>query len=148
MKKGFTLIELLVVVLIIGILSAVALPQYTKSVEKTRAVEAWTMAKSVIDAQKIYRLSNGKWTTNVENLDIEIPEMKNWELSISPTSDSETAPLTFSLTGKNLMIGCALHYQVNPNGQVLVTAGDAKPHIYPCKMEYMASRGGAPGCYL
>jgi len=49
--KGFTLIELLVVVTIIGILTSVALPQYTKAVERSRAVEAVTIAKSMVAAQ-------------------------------------------------------------------------------------------------
>ncbi len=53
--KGFTLLEMLVVVLMIGILSAVALPQYQKSVEKARAAEAVLIGKALQDAMQRYK---------------------------------------------------------------------------------------------
>ncbi len=72
-KRAFTLIELLVVVLIIGILSAIALPQYQKAVNKARAAEAFVMLKAISQAQEAYYLANGKYTDDFSVLDIEVP---------------------------------------------------------------------------
>lgn len=70
LSSGFTLIELLVVVLIIGILSAVALPQYQRSVDKARLSQSFVWAKNLRDAQRVYYMANGEYTQKLEDLDV------------------------------------------------------------------------------
>lgn len=77
MKKGFTLIELLVVVLIIGILSAVALPQYTLAVQKTRSLRLLPLLRAISDAQNVHRLETGDYTLSFSDLIITLPEGGN-----------------------------------------------------------------------
>jgi len=72
MKQGFTLIELLVVVLIIGILSAVALPQYQKAVEKSRSAEAMSNGRVLLDAVNRALDLNPNLTPSRFDLDVKI----------------------------------------------------------------------------
>ncbi len=98
-KRGFTLIELLVVVLIIGILSSVALPQYQKAVEKSRAVQAVVLVKSIRDAAEVYYMANGTYPSSIDDLDIERPAMVkgfawdgSWEWKEGRFSLQHTSP--------------------------------------------------------
>lgn len=69
-KKGFTLIELLVVVLILGILAAMAMPQYFKAVERSRMSEAVSLLGSIAQAQQRKYLQTNKYTTAFSGLDV------------------------------------------------------------------------------
>jgi prepilin-type N-terminal cleavage/methylation domain-containing protein len=87
---GFTLIELLVVVLIIGILSAIALPQYQKTVEKTKAVQAWALLKYVADAQQSYYLANGNYARTFDELGAELPLTGNTKCRTDDMTDTRS----------------------------------------------------------
>ena len=81
-NAAFTLIELLVVVLIIGILAAIALPQYQKAVAKARLTEGIVILNALEKAQWEYKMANGVYADlsdedNFESLSIDFSSHKD-----------------------------------------------------------------------
>ncbi len=95
-KAGFTMLELLMVVIIIGILATLAVPQYMNFVEKARAAEAVNTMGAIRSAENLYKLENGSYTSNPNNLGITFPVSGTntyWTYAISGAGET-----SFSIT--------------------------------------------------
>ena len=109
-KRGFTLIELLVVVLIIGILAAVAVPQYQVAVKKAQLARLMSLVKTMKMAEETYYLSNGKYTNDLTALDIALP--------------SEGCTYTYTEGGSSAYYTCGTEKWGVWNGPTNAQAGD------------------------
>jgi len=82
--EGFTLIELLVVIIIIGILSAIALPSFLNQAAKARGAEAKSNVGALNRAQQAYYLEQQQFSTDVAALGLSFPTAsENFEYKIS-----------------------------------------------------------------
>lgn len=131
MKTGFTLIELLVVVLIIGILSAIALPQYRAVVERTRMATVMSNVKHLKNMLEQYYLANGAYPADLRNVDADI------------------SGCSFS-AGDPMVIGCKdsyYHYQGVGMAGVVRLTGQAYTSVYYQGLDRTPSASRAVECW-
>ena len=76
-KLGFTLIELLAVVLIIGIMTSIALPQYRRSISRAEAMEAMVNLRTIFDSAKRYKSAHSEVPMKLNGLDISFFDATN-----------------------------------------------------------------------
>ncbi len=130
-KEGFTLLEVLIVVLIIGVLTAVSLPQYMKAVERARMTEAVTLLANIAQAQGRKYIQVNRYVTNFMGLDLQFEkghgvtiythEQVNQNASEPERENDTPIALTgsgfeVSLTGTSLNEGVATAQRYSHNG--------------------------------
>ena len=153
MKRGFTLIELLVVVLIIGVLSAIAIPMYQGAVDKSRWSTLLTPAKALQTAQTAAYMENGAYADDTSALVLSLPGEAQDNKYIMPDAeyniDTKTASQS-TITGQldtlpNVRLSMALK---NPDSYLFCEAksGDARAERL-CKNLLAGQKAGSKNGY-
>lgn len=145
LKKGFTLIEILVIVVIIGILAAVAVPEYQAAVERSRFSTMLPIMKSILEAQNRFYLETGERVADVDIMDLNLPYSSKELRDPDSTSDSvvryvyrfDSFPGTMTVANRaifltNSMSGYTVDYFGRPRHDSIYDLEGATGLCYSC----------------
>ena len=109
-RAGFTLVELAVVIVIIGVLAAFGVPRFIKSVERSKAAEAFEYLSSIRTAQERYQAQYGTYATLLTDLDIKNSSPKYFTvptnfLPADTTTLADSWTMTLTRTGSSAGYG-------------------------------------------
>lgn len=89
-QAGFSLVELTIVVVILGVLSMMAVPRYRAVVEQAKSSEAFVYLDQIAKGQEMYNARNGRYSDNLNKLDIKAPKPKHFDIAAPTSVDWET----------------------------------------------------------
>lgn len=137
MKKGFTMIEVLAVVLIIGILAAVAVPQYQKAVKKSKLSALLPLGKTILHALEVNQLAGGTGDWDELGLDMPSGYEKFWARILEP-KNPYNKHIWWEITGSGqilvVMTGRRIDEVGNPD-LGFISAGNGRPESIICSCE-------------
>ena len=148
-QTGFTLIEMLAVVLIIGILVAVALPQYKRSVVRAEAMEALSNVKTLQDSALRAKAASPNRTapTTLNQLDIDFfdatsKDSPNFSFGRYDYSMGTDKIVVKKTTGSNTYSFQAYYPNLNGVGGQITCSADANT-IWLCESMCLETASGA-----
>jgi type IV pilus assembly protein PilA len=133
LQKGFTLVELMIVIVIVGILSAIALPNFLSQSSKAKLTEAQQRASAGLKQAGIYFVENGTFapgSTSITCADVGIsPAASNngWDYTCTGTATTMTISATGTAGGPNAGLGTGSWVLTGATGVITKGTADTTP---------------------